>query len=99
MGQLKLQALKFIAAPLAIACVDVCAYANDASSTGQGLDLSPVGKVLGLMLFGYLVMRFSRRRDAKDQEDEGSGLSRRVKPLHLGLVILVVVVVMMWATS
>lgn len=71
------------------------AYAHEDSPVESGLDLSPVGKVLGLLLFGFVVMRLARRRAREEHEDADSS-NRSVKPVYVWLVVLGGLALLYW---
>jgi hypothetical protein len=58
------------------------------STVSSGTNLSGVGRVLGMMLFAYLALKwFSRKKDADDDEPR-SFLGLRVKPWVVWVVVI-----------
>ena len=94
-----LKRLTSLAATLAFVLAQQSALAADAVSPTATNGVSVVGRILGMALFGYLAMRIFRRRGEDDEEDEGYGLTRRVKLRCLFLVIVIGILVMVWVTS
>lgn len=60
--------------------------ATNAASTGP--DLSGVGRVLGMILFAYLVLKWFNRKKDKDDDETRGVLGRSVKPWVVWLVVI-----------
>ena len=75
--------------------------ATDATAQGgasTGPNLSGVGKALGMVLFGYLVMKWANR--SKSDEDEPRGFfGQRIKPVYVWLVLILGLIVLMSRTG
>ena len=74
--------------------------ANEATSQGAstGPNLSGVGKVLGMVLFGYLVMKWANRSKSNDDEPRGF-FGQNIKPVYLWLVLILGLIVLMSRTG
>ena len=83
---IKLTGKELIAGAVVIALGASDALASDAHSQ-VGNDLSGVGKVLGMMVFGYILIRLVRRREEAGRAGRGNQ-NRSVKPVYIWLVVL-----------
>jgi len=66
------------------------AWANTeaAGATSTGPDLSGVGRVLGMMLFAYLVLKWFNRKKDRDDDASRGFLGLPVKPWVVWLVVI-----------
>lgn len=60
--------------------------ASTAASTGP--DLSGVGRVLGMMLFAYLALKWFNRKKDRDEDEPRGFLGLPVKPWVVWLVLI-----------
>jgi hypothetical protein len=67
---------------IALFCMSA-AHAADQATPAQGGTASGVGKALGMVLFGYLALKFFNRNKDGDESDERRG---GVKPIYLVLL-------------
>lgn len=64
------------------------AWASSATTASTGPNLSGVGRVVGMMLFAYLALKWINRKKDRD-EDEPRGLwGSSVKPWMVWLVVI-----------
>jgi hypothetical protein len=70
---------------IALFCMSA-AHAVDQSAPAQGGAASGVGKALGMVLFGYLALKFFNRNN---DEGDDSGPERRggIRPIYLVLLV------------
>ena len=78
---------------LAVASVLACpcwalASTEAARAASTGPDLSGVGRVLGMMLFAYLALKWFNRRQDRDDDAPRGFLGLRVKPWVVWLVVI-----------
>lgn len=76
----------------ATAACNMAAAAAPSGANGSESGLTAVGKAIGMVIFGYLALRFANR---KRDEDEAQASSRRSKRIYFGLAIVVVLLVVL----
>lgn len=59
-----------------------------AGAASTGLDLSGVGRVLGMMLFAYLALKWVNRKKDRDEDEPRGFLGLPVKPWVVWLVVI-----------
>lgn len=83
-----------IAGAMVIAFGSSDAVASSVQSQA-GNDLSGFGKVLGMMIFGYVAIRLVRRRKEAGRAGRGNQ-NRSVKPVYIWLVVLAGLTLLYW---
>lgn len=59
-----------------------------AGAVSTGPDLSDVGRVLGMMLFAYLALKWFNRKKDRDEDEPRGFLGLPVKPWVVWLVVI-----------
>lgn len=59
-----------------------------ANTAATGPDLSGVGRVLGMMLFAYLALKWFNRKKDRDEDEPRGFLGLSVKPWVVWLVVI-----------
>lgn len=92
MNPLRLTIVSYVIGVPAVALAQ--GSASDAHSPAQA-----VGRVLGMMVFGYLVMRWvKRRKEARDSAPK-TGLRAPVKPVYVVMVLVLGLALLMWLSG
>ena len=81
-----------------VLCVPTVALAQTNASDTQS-SLQAVGRVLGMMLFGFLLMRWINRRKENRASTPKTGLRSPVKPLYMALVLVLGLALLMWVSG
>lgn len=79
-------------------CMPMMVNAQTSTSEAQS-SAQAVGRVLGMMLFGFLVLRWINRRKEDHSNAPKTGLRGPVKPLYVVLTLLLGLALLMWVSG
>jgi hypothetical protein len=61
---------------------------TEASTQSTGPDFHRVGRVLGMVLFAYLILKWANRKKDRDDDEPRSFLGQHIKPWVVWLVVI-----------
>lgn len=73
---------------LALPWLAGAAMAAEPGASSTGPDLSGVGRVLGMMLFAYLAMKWLNRKKGSDDSEQRGLLGMQVNPWVVWMVVI-----------
>jgi hypothetical protein len=87
----------WVAASTAV-CMPMMVNAQTSTSEAQS-SAQAVGRVLGMMLFGFLVLRWINRRKEDHSSSPKTGLRGPVKPVYVVLTLVLGLALLMWVSG
>lgn len=86
-------------AAITLALAHTAATATEGAPSTSGGVSSNIGRIIGMMIFGFVVMRFFRRKDDDGDDEEKSGFFGRVKPIYVVSVVILGLALLMWRSG